>query len=54
MVKNKKEFERIILKFIKDKNLRDLTSDITKNYIKDNKGATEHIVDVILRRKLIN
>lgn len=53
-VKNKKEFERIMLKFTKDKNLRDLTSDITKNYIKDNKGATQHIIDVILKRKFIN
>ena len=48
-VKNKKEFERIMLKFTKDKNLRDLTSDITKNYIKNNKGATQHIIDVILK-----
>ena len=53
-VKNKKEFERIMLKFTKDKNLRDLTSDITKNYIKDNKGATQHIIDVILKRKFVN
>ena len=53
-VKNKKEFERIMLKFAKDKNLRDLTSDITRNYIKNNKGATQHIIDVILKRKFIN
>ena len=53
-VKNKKEFERIMLKFTKDKNLRDLTSDVTKNYIKDNKGATQNIIDLILKRKFIN
>ena len=50
-VKSKKEFERIMLKFTKDKNLRDLTSDITKNYIKNNKGATQHIIDVILKKE---
>ena len=54
VVKNKSEFESIILKFTDDKRFRDLTSDITKNYIIDNKGATQHIVDVILKRKLIN
>ena len=53
-VKNKKEFERIMLKFTKDKNLRDLTSDVTRNYIKNNKGATQNIIDVILKRKFIN
>ena len=54
VVKNKSEFESIILKFTDDKRFRDLTSDITKNYIIDNKGATQHIVDVILKRKFIN
>ena len=54
VVKNKSEFESIILKFTDDKRFRDLTSDITKNYIRDNKGATQHIVDVILKRKFIN
>lgn len=54
VVKNKTEFESIILKFTKDKRFRELTSDITKNYITDNKGATQHIIDVVLKRKFID
>lgn len=53
-VKNKSEFENIILKFTDDKRFRELTSDITKKYIIDNKGATQHIIDVVLKRKFID
>ena len=53
VVKNKTEFESIILKFLRDKRFRNATSEINKNYIKDNKGATQHIIDVISKRKFI-
>jgi 3-deoxy-D-manno-octulosonic-acid transferase len=53
-VENKSEFESIILKFTEDKRFRELTSDITKNYIMNNKGATQHIIDVVLKRKFID
>lgn len=53
-VENKSEFESIILKFTEDKKFRELTSDITKNYIMNNKGATQHIIDVVLKRKFID